>query len=368
MTWIGIAVKDVVPTRTRVAIASTDRTRGKMAHVTMQQVAERAGVSTALVSLVMRGEPKVSDHRRALVLEAADKLGYRPNVLARNLASGRTRTIGVVLNDLHNPFFAEIVDGLQGAADDGGYRVLIGNGRHAKAGELESVETFLQFRVDGLVMAGPTIALTALEEAAATTALVVVGRTTRSTKLDTVNTDDRLGARLAVEHLVSLGHERIAHIDGGSGAGANERRTGYHTAMRDHGLFEHAIIAAGDFSEVGGSVAAAELLAHEERPTAIFAANDLSAVGALDAATDAGLRVPGDISIVGYDNTALAQMHHMSLTTIDQPRADIGRVALELLLQRLEEGRTAVTHHVVAPTLVERSSSGRRPRPSSKAP
>ena len=337
-----------------------------MGHPTMRQVAERAGVSTALVSLVMRDEPNVSDHRRALVLQAADDLGYRPNVLARNLASRRTRTIGVVLNDLHNPFFAEIVDGLQHAAGVGGYRVLIGNGQHSKAGEQEAVETFLQFRVDGLVMAGPTVAVSAMERAASSAAVVVVGRKTRSTKLDTVNSDDVLGARLAVDHLVHLGHRRIAHIDGGSGAGSASRRKGYVAAMDESGLGEHSMTAAGDFSEAGGSAGAAELLSRSPRPTAIFAANDLSAVGAVDAAEDAGLRVPDDISIVGYDNTALAEMHHMSLTTINQPREDLGRIALELLLQRLDDGRTAAIHHVVAPTLVERSSSAHRIEPSPK--
>lgn len=328
-----------------------------MAHVTMQQVAERAGVSTALVSLVMRDAPNVSDHRRALVLQAASELGYRPNVLARNLASRRTRTIGVVLNDLHNPFFAEIVDGLQFAADDGGYRVLIGNGRHTAAGERAAVETFLQFRVDGLVMAGPTVTVAALEAAAASTALVVVGRTTRSTKLDTVNTDDRLGAELAVDHLVSLGHTRIAHVDGGRGAGSALRRSGYQRAMAAHGLSDRTMIASGDFSEAGGYAAATKLLARRARPTAIFASNDLSAVGALDAAEDGGLRIPDDISIMGYDNTSLAAMHHMSLTTIHQPRENIGRVAVELLLERLEDDRTVCTHHVVAPALIARSST-----------
>lgn len=332
-----------------------------MAHPTMQQVAERAGVSTALVSLVMRDAPNVSDHRRARVRRAADELGYRPNVLARNLASRRTRTIGVVLNDLHNPFFAEIVDGLEHAASERGYGVLIGNGRRSRAGELESVETFLQFRVDGLVMAGATIAVSAMEATASSAALVVVGRTTRSSHFDTVNTDDVLGARLAVDHLVTLGHRRIAHIDGGRGAGSGARRKGYRAAMNDHGLGEHTLIITGDFSERGGSAGATQLLARGPRPTAIFAANDLSAVGALDAAEEAGLRIPDDISIVGYDNTALAAMHHMSLSTINQPREDLGRLAMDLLLQRLDDGRTAAVHHVVAPSLVERASSAHRP-------
>ena len=331
-----------------------------MTHPTMRQVAERAGVSTALVSLVMRGEPNVSDHRRARVLQAADELGYRPNVLARNLASHRTRTIGVVLNDLHNPFFAEIVDEIHRAAGAGGYRVLIGNGQHSTAGELEAIETFLQFRVDGLVLVGSVVAAGAMEQAAENTVVVVVGRTTRSATIDTVNTDDELGARLAVDHLVGLGHERIAHIDGGRGAGAAARRRGYLSAMRDHRLEAAAETVPGDFSEGGGFDAASALLTHNSVPTAIFAANDLSAVGALDAAEDAGLDVPADISIVGYDNTALAEMHHMSLTTVNQPRDDLARLAMELLLQRIDDGRSDSVHHVVAPSLVARSTSARR--------
>ncbi len=328
-----------------------------MAHPTMQQVAKRAGVSTALVSLVMREAPNVSDHRRELVLQAAAELGYRPNVLARNLASRRTRTIGVVLNDLHNPFFAEILDGVQRAADDGGYRVLIGDGKNAKAGVLESVETFLQFRVDGLVLAGPMTTISEMEAAAASTSLVVIGRTTRSNKFDTVTADDFLGARLAVEHLANLGHRRIAHIGGGKGAGSAARRRGYEQAMKDHGLQQQSTTADGDFTEEGGYAAATRLLAAVPRPTAIFASNDLSAIGAIDAAEQAGLDVPADVSIAGYDNTALAAMNHMSLTTVNQPTEDLGQVAVELLLQRLDQERTERVHHVLAPKLVARSST-----------
>lgn len=136
--------------------------------------------------------------------------------------------------------------------------------------------------------------------------------------------------------------------------------------MSEHGLNAHS--TTGDFSEAGGSIATARLLAAKRVPTAIFAANDLSAVGALHAAEDAGLRVPVDISIVGYDNTALAEMHHMSLSTINQPREDLGRLALELLLQRIDDRRTAAVHHVVAPMLVERSTSARRQTNRARAP
>jgi len=324
----------------------------------MRQVAERAGVSVALVSLVMREAPNVSDYRRQLVVDAAAELGYRPNVLARNLASRRTNTIGVVLNDLHNPFFAEIIDGLQDAADAAGHRVLIGNGRHSKAGESEMLETFLQFRVDGLVLVGSTAPLSTVETAAQITPVVAVSRTTRSKKFDTVNTDDKLGASLAVSHLLTLGHSRIAHIDGGSGAGSRARRQGYTTTMTASGMAEHVSVARSDFSEVGGYEAARELLSGPRVPTAIFVANDLSAVGALDRAEEAGFRVPTDVSIVGYDNTSLAAMHHLSLTTINQPRGELGRLAFHLLLERLGSGRTAAVHRVVAPSLIVRRTSG----------
>ncbi len=325
---------------------------------TMQQVAERAGVSTALVSLVMRGAPNVSDKRRALVLEAADELGYRPNVLARNLASRRTRTLGVVINDLHNPFFAEMVDGIQTTAADNDYRILIGNGQHSRRGEADAIETFLQFRVDGLILAGPVVTEGEMETAAKSAAVVAIGRTASSLDIDTVNCDEAVGARLVVEHLAGLGHRRISHIDGGSGAGADLRRQGYEATMRELGLGDHINVARGDFSESGGYHAVDELLALDPRPTAIFAANDLSCAGALDRIEDAGLAVPSEMSIVGYDNTGLAAMHHLSLTTINQPRGEFGRIAAELILERLDGGRSTAVHHVVAPTLVVRRTTG----------
>ncbi|MEJ6722148.1 LacI family DNA-binding transcriptional regulator [Ilumatobacter sp.] len=332
-----------------------------MAQPTMQQVAELAGVSTALVSLVMRDAPNVSDYRRQLVLAAADELGYRPNVLARNLASRRTQTIGVVLNDLHNPFFAEILDGLQAAADESDYRLLIGNGSHSQLGEERSVETFLQFRADGLVIAGSMLSDDLLERTSRTAPIVVVGRTSSSKVFDTANTDDQVGARLVIDHLVALGHQRIAHIDGGRGAGVIERRAGYRTAMRAHGLGEHIHVVRGDFTEAGGRKAAQTLMQHDRRPTAIFAGNDLSAVGALDIVENLGFDVPGDVSIVGYDNTALAAMHHVSLTTINQPTEELGRAAIGLLLERLDGDRTKATHHVAEPELIRRSTSDSPP-------
>jgi len=324
----------------------------------MEDVARAAGVSRALVSLVMRDAPNVSDHRRKAVLEAAATLGYRPNVLARNLASRRTMTLGVMINDLHNPFFAEAVDGITERADEAGYQLLLATGRKSGAGEAGAIETFLRLRVDGLILTGATLPTSEIVAAASQCPTVLLSRTVRSPDIDTVNNDERVGPRLAVQHLASLGHTRIAHIDGGGGAGATQRRAGYERSMRELGLGESIEVIGGDYTEQSGAAGAEALLTSDSPPTAIFAANDLSAAGVLDRAEDLGLNVPGDVSVVGYDNTAIAAMHHISLTTINQPREEMGRTAVELVLERAVDKRTTPVRHVVTPTLVARSTSG----------
>jgi DNA-binding LacI/PurR family transcriptional regulator len=178
----------------------------------------------------------------------------------------------------------------------------------------------------------------------------------RAGHVDSITNDDLAGGKLAVRHLAELGHARIAHVDGGRGAGAAARRTGYLREMRHRGLEPQVV--SGDFTEVAGVRAAERLLLSGELPTAIFAANDLVAAGALDRLEDAGLHIPRDISIVGYDNTFLAALHHMSLTTIDQPRPDIGRLALSTLVERIDGGRRTAVHLKVEPSLVVRATTG----------
>ena len=332
-----------------------------MSRPTMEDVAKRAGVSRALVSLVMNHSPKVSDQKRRAVLRAARDLGYRPNLMARNLAQQRTQTLGVLVNDLHNPFFPEVIDGIETAAEEQDYRVLVQNGRRSPERELAAVETLLQFQVEALVLVGPRLEDEQFEAIGRTVPTVVVASGRNHPGVDTIVTDDRRGGELAVEHLASLGHERIVHIDGAQNASARERRDGYTSGMRAAGLIERIDVRVGGDDESDAFRVVEEILTGGEIPTAVFAFNDLLAAGALDRFDDSKLEVPGDISLVGYDNTFIAGLRHLSLTTVNQPRLAMGRLAVETLLERIEDGREEPARHTLEPELVVRGTTGPPP-------
>ena len=341
--------------------AGGDGRGSRRRHPTIVDVAERAGVSKSLVSLVLRDAPNVSDEKRAAVTKAAEEIGYRPNAVARSLVRRRSYLIGVMVSDLHNPYFTEVIDGIQEAARGSGYHALFDTGGRAAAGEDVALDTLLQLRTDGIVMAGPVLSSRRIAAVAASVPVVVVAKHSRSPAHDSITNDDRMGARIAVDHLVSLGHRRIAHVDGGRGAGSAQRRAGFLDAMDRHGLRSSARIVTGAFTEEGGRDGVTTLLGDRRGVTAVFVGNDLAAVGALDAFDDHGLDVPADISLVGYDNIALAGLGHIDLTTIDQPRRDMGVTAVRLLLERHDEDRRTARHLVVPPSLVVRGSTGPPP-------
>jgi len=326
-----------------------------MSRPTILDVADRAGVSKSLVSLVMQGSSHVSDDKRADVLKAARELGYRPNTMARSLVQQRSYVLGVMLSNLHNPFFADVVDGIEDRALESGYRALLNSGRRVPEREGVALETLLRLQTDGLILAGTLLDLKTIDAAGEEVPTVLITRDLKSKVVDSVSGDDRKGARLAVDHLVGLGHTRIAHIDGGRGAGARRRKAGFVRAMKAHGL--EPITVAGNYAEEGGMIGVERLIEIGANPTAIFAANDLAAIGTLQALFDAGRSVPDDVSLVGYDNAWLAGLQHISLTTVDQPRHELGMTAVELLIERIDGDRVKPKHLVLPPTLVERSTT-----------
>jgi DNA-binding LacI/PurR family transcriptional regulator len=337
--------------RTRATAAEPSRP------ATIIDVAGKAGVSKSVVSRVMRGEAAVSKSSRDAVVAAAEELGYRANAVARSLVQRRSYNVGVMVSDLHNIFFAEVLDGLYAAAAERGYRTLITTGNRDPVAEERALEQLLELRTDGIVLAGARLAADVVGAAARSVPIALVGSDLRLPEVDVVVDDDFRGAELAVEHLAALGHRDIALIDGGEGAGAAERRNGYQAAMAKAGLARHVRVEPGDFTEGGGHEGARRLLKGARRPTAIFASNDQSAVGALNAINEAGMRVPQDVSLMGYDNTALAALRHISLTTIHQPRNQIGEMAMKAVVRRIEHPGSPARRHVLAPKLIVRETT-----------
>jgi DNA-binding LacI/PurR family transcriptional regulator len=324
---------------------------------TIRTVAARAGVSKSLVSLVLQNSPHVSDEKRRAVLKAVAELGYRPDPVARSLAERRTRTIGVVIDDLSNPWYAPLLDGLRPVLHEHGLRPLLADGRT----EPDAVRALSDLRVDGLVVVG-TPSASAAEQVNALGAqmpTVVAGtRDPRLSAVDLVANDDQGGAQLATRHLLELGHRRIAHIVG-EGEVGRIRRAGHEAAMADAGLEPRCV--DGDWTEPTGHRVAGDLLRSPDRPTAIFAANDLSAVGVLAAADDLGLRVPEDLSVVGYDDTWFARLQRLSLTTVDGHITEVGQVAGRALLDRIDGRAGTAGVRLLFPALVQRSSTGPAP-------
>jgi LacI family transcriptional regulator len=335
--------------------------------ITIVDVARHAEVSTTAVSKVLRNAYGVSPKMQARVRQAIAELGYRPNAAARGMR-GQTYTIGVMLPNIVNPFFAQILDGLTDYLADTDYQVLLGPGCNGREAEAKVTHAMIDRSMDGLILIAPISTRAHLEHVAATVPTVVIGRHSRSQIYDSVADDDFAGAALVVDHLADLGHRRIAHID------HHEtdpdcliempnavRVAGYRQAMIARGLADHIDIAATSYTQEGGYLGAKQLLARPVRPTAIFAGADIVAMGALDAIAEAGLRVPEDISVAGYDNTTFAAFRPISLTSVDQAGHQIGASAARLLLDRIADRTRPATQVKLSPTLVPRRTTAPPP-------
>ena len=330
------------------------RSDKRPATVTMADVARRAGVSRALVSIVFRGVPGASATTRQRVLRAAEELSYRPDQRARLLGSHRSRLVGVVFG-LHHEFHGEVVEGLYRAVYGTGYDLALSVTAPSRD-ERRAVQSLLDYRCDALVLVGPRQPRAAIEELGARLPVVVVARALRSRAVDVVRTDDVAGARLAVDYLAGLGHSAIAHVDGQRAPGAAERRRGYRAAMRDLGLQSEIRLVTGGLTEADGERAATALAA-DTLPTAVTAFNDHCAAGLMAAARARGVRVPDDLSVVGYDDSHIASLSSVALTTVAQDSATLASSALERALAHVEYDAHDPGEVVVPPRLVARRTS-----------
>ncbi|NQX29278.1 LacI family DNA-binding transcriptional regulator [Microbacteriaceae bacterium VKM Ac-2854] len=322
------------------------------ARPTIYDVAERAGVSKSLVSLVLQGSPRVSDARRAAVQAAIEELHYRPSRAAATLASSRTRSIGTVIDDFRNLWFVDLVRGMHNVLDEPGYHLTIADLQlNAHLGQ-HPVEGFLATHVEGLVVAAEP---TGINDVDGVPTVLVGGRSGSITGADTVANDDVLGARIATRHLIDLGHRRVGHITGEGGSAAL-RRGSFTETMREAGL-EPLVGGSGETTEEEGYRGAAALLDAHPDLTALFASNDVIALGALAALRERGLANPADVSVIGYDDSPLAAARYLDLTTIDDQSAEVGAEAARMLLTRIADPSLPPRGVLIPPHLVTRSST-----------
>ncbi|GAA0535414.1 LacI family transcriptional regulator [Saccharopolyspora subtropica] len=322
----------------------------------MADVARRAGVSRALVSLVFRDQPGASERTRQRVLRVADQLGYRPDTAARMLASRHSRTLGVMLT-VHQPFQADLVEAIYPEAERLGYEVLL-SATAPSRDERKAVESLLSHRCEALILLGPRGGSHQLDELGQRAVVAVVGRRATGARVDSVHTAEDEGVRQAVDYLAELGHRRIVHIDGGDGPGAPERRDAYLTAMRARGLAAEARVIPGAHTEDAGVKAGRSLLGERQLPTAVLAGNDRCALGLMRTLAQAGLDVPRDVSVVGYDDSHVSHLAHVDLTTIRQDVDRMAEQAVRLAVARLEDSALPPREVVLEPKLVVRGTTG----------
>ncbi|MGI8908965.1 MAG: LacI family DNA-binding transcriptional regulator [Rubrobacteraceae bacterium] len=326
----------------------------------MKDVAERAGVSASTVSHVMNGTRKVSDGAREGVLSAIEELGYRPNLLAKGLKTRRTFTVGLLISDIQNPFFTSVVRGVEDVALSRGYHLFLCNTDEDPSREDEYITELANKGVDGLIVASSAPRHNhASRLRAENVPFVFMDREVEGVDADAIRVDNRLGMRLIAEHLTELGHERIAMISGPlDRASGHERYRGLKDALAEPGPgLDDALVRFGDFRTSSGQEGARELLSLTPPPTALVTANNQMTLGALLEIRDLGLRIPEDVSVVGFDDAEWASLVSPPLTTLAQPTYELGVRAMRLLLKRIEDPDGDMERLLLEPELVVREST-----------
>jgi LacI family transcriptional regulator len=328
--------------------------------VTIKDVAREAGVSVATVSRVYNDSELVSEETRRHVKEVGTRLRYTPNRTARSLTTAKTNSIGVLLPDIYGEFFSEVIRGIDESAQARDYHILVSSS-HAATSEIDVALRSMRGRVDGLILMWPTndaeLALPSLPDGFP---VVLLNSTSNDGAFDSLTIDNYPGAHAMVTHLIGLGHRKIAMIQGAPGNhDASERLRGYRAALCDAGLrLVPEWELPGDFSESSGWVATMALIERWARPTAIFAANDAMAIGAMSALGEKGLRVPDDMAVAGFDDIPMARYMNPPLSSVHVEIAALGAHATQMLLDRIEQKTSERQHRTLPTRLVIRSSCG----------
>lgn len=336
--------------------------------VTIRDVAREARVSIATVSRVVNGHGNVTDETRARILGVAERLHYVPDSAARSLITGLTHTVGVLLPDMYGEYFSELIRGIDRAARQRGLHLLVSSS-HGDAGEATLALRAMHGRVDGVIIMSPHVDAKLLDRAlSATLPTVLLNTPADSGRAPAFVTDNYGGARAMVEHFLSLGYKRIALIAGPEGNFESaERLRGFRAALGRARSAEHPVYA-GNFTEESGYIAGRQIAAAKDRPDAVFAANDMMAIGCLYALTEAGLRVPQDVALAGFDDIPIARFVTPPLTTVRAQTAELGRQALEELARAIEDpDNVRRAQHTLPTRLVIRASCGDARAPALRA-
>jgi DNA-binding LacI/PurR family transcriptional regulator len=331
-----------------------------MRSATITDIARAAGVAPSTVSRALQNHPRISPERCAAIQSLADRMGYRPSLVARSLVTGHTRTLGVVVTDVTDPFVAEVMRGAEAASREAGYTLLFAMSNRDPVQEMASILLLLQREVEGLIVisgrAGDEYARLRAERDGEWP-LVLVNNEQPGPAIYTVRMDNRDGVAQAIVHLQVLGHSNIAFIAGPEhGRSSQERLNGYRAAMAEGGR-EHVIQGEGTLQD--GERALETLRALRPAPTAVLCYNDLAALGLIAAATRAGMRVPDDLSVMGFDDIAMSAFSAPPLTTIRQPTGDLGRAAVDVCLGALE-GRCPEPRILRGELVIRQSTAVRR--------
>jgi LacI family transcriptional regulator len=330
--------------------------------ITIKDVAHKVGVNPSTVSRVLNGDSNLSirEETRNRILEAIQEMGYRPDPIARSLRMKTSDAIGMLIPDITNPFFPEIIKGAETAASEKGLSLILCNTDENSAKEKDLVRFLIDRRVDGILLFSSRLEdETLVEVEKSGIPFVLVNRGSRSNSGPHVVVDNSQGAQLAVQHLIRLGHRRIAHISGFLYTETGlERFEGYRKSLNAAGLpFVSEYMVEAGFAEQKGYTAMQKLLSVSKPPTAVFAANDLMAMGAMTAVIEKGLRIPEDLSIVGFDDIWVARRITPSLTTIRIPLNEMGYLAVQMIADKIKKNTLINERVILPPELVIRSST-----------